>query len=94
LLEIGEAPGQLDDLCAQAGDLAGLRGDQLQEHRFLCGQRLEGSLIARESVVSRNSRRYAPPPRDGWMGLRDLNSYLEGRVFDPELDKIVPALDM
>jgi transposase len=75
LLEIGEPTSQLDDFCAQAGDLAGLRGDQLREHRFLCGQRLEGSLIAREGVVSRNSRRYAPPPREGWMGLRDLNSY-------------------
>ena len=75
MLEIGEAPGQLDDLCAQAGDLVSLRRDQLQERRVLCGQCLESSLIARESVVSRNSRRYVPPPREGWMGLRDLNSY-------------------
>jgi ABC-type Fe3+/spermidine/putrescine transport system ATPase subunit len=30
---------------------------------------------ARESLFSRNSRRYAPPPREGWMGLQDLNSY-------------------
>jgi hypothetical protein len=37
LLEIGEAPGQLDDPCAQAGGLVGLRRDELQERRVLCG---------------------------------------------------------
>jgi len=26
-----------------------------------------------ESIVSRNSRRYVPQPREGWMSLRDLN---------------------